>query len=320
VKCAREVFILLSVLAVGVGITCNQALRAQVFDTNDLWLKMALTNNTAAFTICAPATNANGVFDLYFKTNLANNQDWTWLSRCASGQTNLTVSNLPPGQDFFQLETANTIRPGFDQQFLARNDDGSTGIVPMGFFIDFYGYSNATLYVNNNGNVTFTEGEGDFVPEDLVSLGIQIIAPFWADVDTSNLGSDMVKYGTNGVDGHAAFGVDWVNVGYYNAQADKLLSCQLVIINRSDIAPGNFDMEFNYEKVQWQWGYASGGDPPYAGFSNGTDGYEMAGSGVADAFLDSNMATGLIYHSLNSSVPGRYFFSFRNGEPLGPLP
>ena len=25
----------------------------------------------------------------------------------------------------------------------------------MGFFINFFGSSNATLYVNNNGNVTF---------------------------------------------------------------------------------------------------------------------------------------------------------------------
>ena len=54
----------------GVGITCNLALRAQIFDTNDLWLEIALTNNTAAFTIYAPATNVNGVYDLYFKTNL----------------------------------------------------------------------------------------------------------------------------------------------------------------------------------------------------------------------------------------------------------
>ena len=54
-----------------------------------------------------------------------------------------------------------------------------------------------------------------------------------------------------------AFGVDWVNVGYFSAHADKLLSCQLVIIDRSDIASGDFDMEFNYDKVQWEWGDAS---------------------------------------------------------------
>ncbi|MGB8370636.1 MAG: nidogen-like domain-containing protein [Verrucomicrobiia bacterium] len=305
---------------VGVGITGNLALRAEAFDSNGLWLEITLTNKTAAFTVYAPATNAEGVYDLYFKTNLADNQDWTWLSRCASGQTNLTVSTLPPGQGFFQLETSSTIRSGFDQQILDRNDDGSTGIVPMGFCIDFFGNSNATLYVNNNGNVTFIDPEWEYIPGDLASLGIEVIAPFWADVDTRNTNSDVVTYGTNIVDSHAAFGVDWVNAGYFYEHADRLLSCQLVIIDRSDIVPDDFDMEFNYDKIQWEWGDASEGVPPRAGFSDGVNDYELPGSGVEGAFLDTNVVTGLIYHNLNSSVPGRYIFFFRNGEPLGPLP
>jgi hypothetical protein len=320
VKCLREVFTLLSVLVVGVGFTGNLALRAQAFDSNGLWLEITLTNNTAAFTVYAPATNAEGVYDLYFKTYLTDNQDWTWLSRCASGQTNLTVSNLPPGQGFFRLETSSTIRPGFDQQILDRNDDGSTGIVPMGFCIDFFGNSNATLYVNNNGNVTFDNSLWEYTPGSLASLGVEVIAPFWADVDTRGAGSDVVTYGSGMVGTNNAFGVDWVNVGYFYEHADKLLSCQLVIIDRSDIVPGDFDMEFNYDKIQWEWGDASLGVPPRAGFSDGVNDYELPGSGVEGTFLDSNTATGLIYHSLNSSVPGRYFFSFRNGEPLGPLP
>jgi hypothetical protein len=320
VKCSREDFTLLSVLTVGVGITCNLTLGAQGFDSNGLWLDIALTNNTAAFTVHALTTNTDGVYDLYFKTNLIDDQDWTWLSRCASGRTNLTVNNLPPGQGFFRLGITNAIRPGFDQQFLDRNDDGSTGIVPMGFFINYFGSSNAMLYVNNNGNVTFGDALSIYAPTPLNQLGqsgiTNIIAPYWADVDTRNTASDVVKYGTNMVDGHAAFGVDWVNVGYYNSQADKLLSCQLVIIDRSDITPGDFDMEFNYFKVQWEWGSASSNVPPRAGYSDGIDDYELPGSGVEGAFLDTNVVTGLIYHNLNSSVPGRYFFCFRNGKLL----
>jgi hypothetical protein len=117
-----------------------------------------------------------------------------------------------------------------------------------------------------------------------------------------------------------AFGVNWVNVGYFNAHADKLLSCQLVIIDRSsDIgnAPGDFDMEFNYFKVQWEWGDYSIGKPPRAGFSDwAQDYYELPNSGIKGAFLDTNSVTGLIYNSLNSPVPGRYVFYFRDGEPL----
>ena len=316
-KCSREVFILLSVLAVGVGISCNLALRAQAFDSNGLWLEITLTNNTAAFTVYAPATNAEGVYDLYFKTYLTDNQDWTWLSRCASGQTNLTVSNLPPGQGFFRLETSSTIRPGFDQQILDRNDDGSTGIVPMGFCINFFGNSNATLYVNNNGNVTFDNSLWEYTPGSLASLGVEVIAPFWADVDTRGAGSDVVTYGSGMVGTDNAFGVDWVNVGYFYEHADKLLSCQLVIIDRSDLTAGDFDMEFNYFMVQWEWGDASVGSPPYVGFSDGvTNEFDLPGSGVEGVFLDTNTVTGLIYNGLNSPVPGRYIFNFRDGTPL----
>ena len=52
---------------------------------------------------------------------------------------------------------------------------------------------------------------------------------------------------------------------------------------------------------------------PRAGFSDGVDDYELPGSGVEGAFLDTNAVTGLIYHNLNSSVPGRYIFFFRDG-------
>ncbi len=208
------------------------------------------------------------------------------------------------------------LRSGFDQQILDRNDDGSTGIVPIGFTVNIFGSTNSDLYVNNNGNVTFDSPLTAYSPTTLANLGVEIIAPFWADVDTDNPASDVVKYGTNTVNGQAAFGVDWVNVGYYSSHADLLLSCQLVIIDRSDIAPGDFDLEFNYNKVQWQWGDVTGGIPPRAGIAgNGFD-CELPGSGVDGAFLDSNTNTGLIYNSLNSSVPGRYDFFFRDGIPV----
>jgi hypothetical protein len=341
-KWSQEVLVSGVVLAFAIFACSFMALRVQAFDTNDLWLELALTNSVAqtnyvvrtnknvvrtnryvtltyyavAFTIHPPATNANGIYDLYFRTNLTDNQDWTWWLRNGPGQTNLVVSNLPPAQSFFRLGVTNAIRPGFTNNILDRNDDGSTGIVPIGFFINSFGSSNATLYVNNNGDVTFDNPQSEYTPKNLASLGVKVIAPFWADVDTRNTASDVVRYGNGTVNGHAAFGVDWVNVGYYSWHADKLLSCQLVIIDRSDIASGDFDMEFNYFKVQWEWGDASKNDPPRAGFSNGINDYELPGSGVAGAFLDSNPATGLIYHSLNSPVPGRYIFFFRDGQPL----
>ncbi len=316
-KWSRKVVAQCFVLLFAVAVSDLPVLSASAFDTNGLCLEMALTNgNSAVFIIHPPTTNANGVFDLYCQADPTTSQDWTWLMRNAPGQTNLMVSNLPPGQVFFRLGSS-IVRPGFDQQILDRNDDSSTGVVPIGFPVNFYSNTNTTLYVNNNGNVTFTGQQSAYSPQTLASLKVQVIAPFWADVDTRNANSDVVKYGTNMVNGHQAFGVNWVNVGYYSMHADRLLSCQMVIINRSDIAPGDFDLEFSYDKVQWQWGDVTVGDPPRAGFANSTQGsYELSGSGIDGAFMDTNVVTGLIYNSLNSPVPGRYVFQFRDGQPL----
>jgi len=326
-KWSREVLVSGFVLALAVFAPAFPALRAQNFDTNDSWLKIALTNNVAVFTIHDPATNANGVFDLFFKTNLADPQGWTWLLRCPLGQTNLVISNLPPGRGFFRLGVTNAIRLGFTNYSLPAEDDAPSATATLPFTVNFFGAAYSNVWVNNNGNVTLDGALSGYTPTPLNQLGqpgiTNIIAPYWADVDTQGAGSDVVEYGTNMVDGHDAFGVDWVNVGYYARHADKLLSCQLVIIDRSDIAPGDFDMEFNYFKVQWETGDASGGVDGLGGFSaragyasvSGST-FELCGSGVPGSFLDTNVATGLIYHNLNSSVPGRYIFFFRNGQPL----
>ncbi len=313
------------------GITCNPALRAQGFHTNSLWLDIALTNNTAAFTIYAPATNVNGPFDLFFKTNLDCPQGWTWLLRYPVGQTDIMVSNLPPVQGFFMLGVTNAIRPGFTNYALPPEDDNPSTNAALPFTMNFFGAFYSNIWINNNGNVTFQNYLSSYTPDPLSQLGpygiTYIIAPYWADVDTRTAGtdgSDVVTYGNGMVGTNNAFGVDWVNVGYFAEHTDRLLSCQLVIIDRSsDIgnAPGDFDMEFNYFKIQWEWGDANPAyTAPRAGFSDGTNDYELPGSGVEGTFPDTNAVTGLIYHNLNSSVPGRYFFSFRNGEPLGPLP
>jgi uncharacterized repeat protein (TIGR01451 family) len=208
---------------------------------------------------------------------------------------------------------------------LSANDDGSTGIVPLGFTANFFGNSYTSLYVNNNGNVTFTAPLSEFTAEPLVTSGIPIIAPFWADVDTRDPGSSEVKYGPTTFGGRPAFCVNWdgVGVGYFALHVDKLNKFQLLLVDRSDVNPGDFDIVFNYDQVQWETGDASGGSgglggsSARAGYTNGTSptSFEMAGSAVNGAFLDSNVDSGLIHYSRNSAVPGRYIFEVRNGSP-----
>lgn len=222
------------------------------------------------------------------------------------------------------------IRSGFNSEFLVRNDDNegvNNLLATLPFPINFYGTPYSQLYVNNNGNVTFESGLPDYVPQPLAALQRNIIAPFWADVDTRNMDSDVVRYGPGTVGQRTAFGVVWGDVGYFATHADKLVSVQLVLIDRSDTGSGNFDMEFNYCNLRWEAGDASGGSEGFwlgqsgssarAGFASDiSSSFEFIGSGQAGAFLDSNLTTGLIHHSFNSNDAGRYVFQFRGGAPL----
>ena len=133
---------------------------------------------------------------------------------------------------------------------LAPNDDGSTGAVSLPFTGDFFGNSFSSLYVNNNGNVTFNGALSTFTPFGLLSTSTRIIAPFFDDVDTRATGSDLVTYGATSLGGHQAFCANWAavnanGVGYYNGRIDKQNSFQLVLIDRSDLSPGDFDIEMN---------------------------------------------------------------------------
>ena len=104
--------------------------------------------------------------------------------------------------------------------------------------------------------MTFGSSLSSWTPEALIDEAegyeLDIIAPFWADVDTRSTNSGVTTYGTNTVDGRVAFGVSWINVGYYSSNYDKLNSFQLVLIDRSDRTNGDFDLEFNYARIQWE--------------------------------------------------------------------
>ena len=223
------------------------------------------------------------------------------------------------------LAGAGAIRdlPGFHVNQLPRNDDRSTGFVPFGFPVDFVCHSYSGAFLNNNGNVTFTAPLSTFTPFDLSSTMVVIIAPFFADVDTGGTGSGVLTYGNDVVDGHSAFGVLWdgVGVGYFSGHTDKLNKFELILIDRSDVAPGAFDIEFDYDQIQWEAGDVSGGSgglggiSARAGFSDGTGrpgtSVQLSGSGVNGAFLDSNTTGGLIHNSINGDQPGRYVFAVR---------
>ncbi len=227
--------------------------------------------------------------------------------------------------------SAAAIRTGFDSNVLSANDDDSTGAVPIGFDVNFFGTNYSNTFVNNNGNITFNSAQFEYTPFALNgSTSIPIIAAFFADVDTRNPASGLTRYGNGTVDGRNAFGVSYRNVGYYNTRADLLNSFQLLLINRADTGTNNFDIEFNYDQIQWETGDASngtnglGGTSAAVGYSNGTgvsgSFFQLLGSFSNGAFLDNGpLSTALIRNSLNSNVLGRYTFQVREGQ-VQPVP
>ena len=78
---------------------------------------------------------------------------------------------------------------------LGRTDDSTAGPVALGFTMNFFGHSWSSVYVNNNGNVTFGSANSTYTPTGLNGvLASAIIAPFYADVDTRPSKSGIVTY------------------------------------------------------------------------------------------------------------------------------
>jgi uncharacterized protein YdeI (BOF family) len=225
---------------------------------------------------------------------------------------------------------------GFGTHSLPANDDGFVGPVNIGFTLNFAGTAWDQLFVNNNGNVTFGAGRSTYTPTDLSGpTGIPIIAAYFADVDTRGAGSSLTYYGNGTIDGHQALGVNWFDlatgngVGYYETHSDKLNVFQMALIDRSDVAAGDFDIEFNFDRALWETGDASGGHNGFGGTSAAV-GYSMgtgdpgtygqlAGSLVNGALIDGG-PDALVSHSQGSNVLGRYIFNVRQGAVVVPPP
>jgi len=81
-----------------------------IFTTNNLWLEITgKTNTTAYLTIHPPWNVINGVYDLYYTTDLSSPEQWSWVLRSFAGQTNLAVNNATDAQGFYWLGPPNDL-------------------------------------------------------------------------------------------------------------------------------------------------------------------------------------------------------------------
>ena len=151
---------------------------------------------------------------------------------------------------------------GYTASSQYRNDDASTGAKLLPFDFCFYGTNYNSVYINNNGNVSFGSGYSTYSASGFPSTQYKMVAPFWADVDTRNLSSGLVHYKIT----DTYMIVKWENVGYYSSHADKKNTFQLIISNGNDtLIPGDNNVAFCYGDMQWTTGDASQGSNGFGG-------------------------------------------------------
>ncbi|WP_375403618.1 nidogen-like domain-containing protein [uncultured Sphingomonas sp.] len=225
---------------------------------------------------------------------------------------------------------AQRVDPGFRSSTLARNDDGFTSNLSLGFSANYFGTTYTDTFLSNNGYLTFNSGQSTFTPLGLGAgySGQPIIAAFFADVDTNNLSSALAAYGTGTYNGRTAFGATWDGVGYFNSKADKLNSFQIILADRSDVTAGDFDIYLNYDRIQWETGdfnggvLGLGGNSAAVGFNAGSGNapgtfFELPGSRAPGSFLDGGSDS--LVSGTNNGNPGQYLFAVRNGR-IDPIP
>lgn len=153
-----------------------------------------------------------------------------------------------------------------------RNDDDITNAIALPFTFDLFGTPWTSVFINNNGNVSFGNGFPEFTPSGFPVNGFPMVAPLWSDVDTRSAGSGVVHYR---IDSHKLV-VIWDHVGYYNEHSDLLNTFELMISDGTDpdVGVGN-NVCFCYDDMQWTTGDASsgfggfGGVPATAGVNRG---------------------------------------------------
>lgn len=157
---------------------------------------------------------------------------------------------------------------------LAPNDDGSSAPIPIPFSFCLYGQTYNQIYINNNGNLTFTGPMSSFSSTAFPSTGNAIVAPFWGDVDTrQGLGQVVYKITPTAVY------INWENVGYYSIQGDKRNTFQLIITDGSDQVVPDGNVAFCYQDMNWTTGSASQGVNGFGGIP--ATGGANKGDGVA---------------------------------------
>ncbi|XP_056100772.1 alpha-tectorin-like [Rhinichthys klamathensis goyatoka] len=140
---------------------------------------------------------------------------------------------------------ANFLPFGFGDTLNPVSDDGSSPAISLQQPFRYFGRTHSQIFVNNNGHLTFAAPRSSYTP--IQNPGIDIIAPFWTDLDNRRGGTISYRQDKSSAvlaqvtaavkqyfpnitfSASSAFVATWANVPYYNGGG--VLSFQVVLVS-----------------------------------------------------------------------------------------
>jgi uncharacterized protein (TIGR03382 family) len=252
------------------------------------------------------------------------------LALAVAGATGSAMADANSLNLLFPFDSTNPGGTGWTQS-MAPNDDGFTDSLPLGFEFCLYQNHYSSVFINNNGNISFGGPFFNFTPTGFPTTGFQMVAPFWADVDTRNRANAGIEtnlvwhqaFDTGGTSAPDVFVVTWDSVGYFGQHNDKRNTFQVAIAADENYWGTGLNAAFSYGDMQWTTGDASGGSgglggsPATVGLNNG-DGIRFSQLGRFDH-------EGTDYNEISGGTSGVSFldnrdFFFNACEGIVPTP
>ena len=156
--------------------------------------------------------------------------------------------------------------------------DGSSSVLILPFPFRFFDMLYSTLYVNNNGHISFDEPLDFYTPQPFPIPDLPLIAPYWADADTrppdggqvwyristdNSLMTDLIGSTVSSQLTLSSFIpeylviVTWDHVGYFNKRTDKTNTFQCILA--ADNVTSYVIYQYADDEIQWTTSSASGG-------------------------------------------------------------
>ncbi|MEI6640023.1 MAG: VCBS domain-containing protein, partial [Chlorobium sp.] len=263
-----------------------------------------------------------------------------WVLEAQSGVVEATATAIATDA-FSSLLAAPALYTGmggatdFGENVYAAADDGYFpaiditpvfGALGVQFGTKFY----TSIYVDNNGMVTFGAGYSGFDATGLVygvkdeGDGVTLIpaiAAFWTDLDTqgtTTTSAGGTSQGTNRVywdldAENKRVTITWDDVGEFSLGSLPVAAFQ---IRLTDAGSGNMDFEIRYENTQSMVNHtaSAGWNTGVVGVNSGTDYFEISGGSGTVAYADLATTAG------NSLQDGVWVFGLRAGAVVTPDP